>query len=275
MLNKLKLEAETISLEASTPGSLFNAVDRLPGFINLVRQHFVSSVGEEAPVDVPPTYSKLAKQIAAVPYTSLMNLKIYTPPGLTIPYLDYLKSLEEAEAILLDLPKKVIGPFSFWISQLLTNPHEMSSVRNHLQIKDMHLPDVDKLNQLIMKGIVGSDKETQMTYGKMVRRNRDWGQIEAILEELNHRMVGTDRKRIIADVSALTDNMDTLIQRIQEDPEEYAFSPQALKLLSNTCYSVAKVLESYAVFNYQLHLTTVAIEDTQLFLKKIVQPKAA
>lgn len=275
MLSKIKFESEFIALEAaSSTAGLLNALDRLPNFITIVKGQFLQFVGKDEPEEVPASYSKLAKKIAQVRYTDLAPLRVYTPPGLKTTYLDYLKSLEEAEKTILAIPKEVIGPFSFWIAQLLNNPQEMSSQRTHFEVKGLVLPDTEKLQKLIMKGVVGGDKQTEQPYSKVVGRNKDWGEIEQCLERLNHHMVGSDRKKIIQEVDVLTTNIDTLVERVKEDPEEYSFSGPALTLLSKTCYDVAKVLEAYSVYCYQLRLTTVAIEDTQKYLSSIVDKVA-
>jgi hypothetical protein len=270
VLKQLQLQCQTISLEAlDGPMGLYNAIEKLPPFLADVKSFFQKAVAEPN-IEIPSTYSKLAKKIATARYTDLTMLRVYVPAGLTIPYLDYLESLTSAEETILKIPADVLNPFSFYLAQLLTNPGELSSQRPVSNVKGFHVPDVDALNKKIMKGVNGADKTSERPYGQMVKRNADWGQIEKMLEDLNHHMVAEDRKGVVAKVEEITSLVDTLIARIQNKEEGYDVSGQTVGALAKVCYEVAQVLESYSVYVYQLRLTTVAIEDTQQYLDKVI-----
>jgi hypothetical protein len=268
---ELELEAQIISLEAvaGTEG-LFSAIDRLPKFVGLVRDQFIKFVGAESDEQLPVNYTKLARQIAVLRYSDLISTTVYVPPGLNVRYLDYIRSLETAEKDILGISGNVIGPFAVWIARLLSNPGELASQRDQLNVQGMVMPDLDAMRKCIMDGISGTDKTTERTYGKMVARNQDWGTIESRLDELNNHLIADERVKLIRQVNDLVDNIDLLVERVKGDAEEYQFSAPSLSLLADACYKVARVLELYAVYGYQLRLLTVAIHDTQKSLTRAI-----
>lgn len=271
MDNALAIELNIISMEAAGGlASLYQAVDRMPGFITAIRQSLTSSTTDENGDPIPATYSKLARRIAGSKYMDLQTLTVHTPPGLKGTYLDYLEALEEAEKTILAIPKAVVEPFTRWVAQLTNNPELLSSQRGMAGVKDLDLPDQVKLRGQIMHGIDGANKTTDRRYGEVIKRNADWGQIENKLEALNHNLIGAGRKKIATQVSDAVDMVENLIERIREDHEEYPVSEQSVALLAKTCFNVAKVLELYAVYCYQLRLLTVAIEDSQTYLEKVL-----
>lgn len=267
----LSTELNIISMEAAGGlASLYHAVDRMPGFLSSIRQSLVTSTTDENGEPIPANYSKLARRIAGSKYMDFVNMTIYVPPGMKGTYLEYLDSLEAAEKTVLAIPKTVVEPFIRWVASLTSNPEQLASQRGMQAVKDMAIVDQTKLREQIMHNIDGANKATDRRYGEVVKRNADWGQIENKLEALNHNLIGAGRKKIAQQVADAVDMVENLIERIKEDPEEYPVGEAAVTLLAKTCFNVAKVLELYAVYCYQLRLLTVAIEDSQTYLGKVL-----
>lgn len=68
----------------------------------------------------------------------------------------------------------------------------------------------------------------------------------------------------------ILDKLDRLIINTQQYPERYQLSGPMLDLLSHTSYAVAKELEFFSVYSYQLAAFLTALRDTERRLFNIL-----
>jgi hypothetical protein len=276
VLTKLKEKVDQISLEAlaGNAESVAQAVEHLPDMVDEANVHFAEAVAANDAELAPIKYSNLAKRLVSLKYTDLMNVPVFTPPGMRGSYLEHLANIEAVEPAVLALRHTVIAPFAVWVNLKLSNPGELNSVNGSLKIPGMTLPDNEELGKRLMANIAPSAHQSKVPYKQVIARNADWPKVEFKLEEINNKLLTTNRKELLREVKDLTDSLDLLITRMKEYPEEYKMSGQTVNLFAKTCYNVGRALELYSIYSYQVRLLTVAVEDTQKQLETYLNDEA-
>lgn len=265
MLTQLENQKNIISMEALTPSQTLSALtDRLPGFVSDVKQ-FLKDLFS---TDQEPAYNffdtkKIPTEIRKVNYTSLMPLRVYVPAGLKVTYLEYIAAMEQAQAVVDVLVKETLQPFNRWLAIQLGNPSNLAQLRSDRDISGFKLHDIEAVKKAIAVCFDPGSVETETTFGKVFKRAGDWHAAAEQLNDLNNRLIRIDRSVVSDLTDSIAVNLDVLLRRIDENPEEYKLSGNTLNVIAQMSYNMARECEFYSVYYYQLRALFQAFEDSE------------
>ena len=271
MLKSIRIQSETISLEALNGSQVFSAVSRrLPSFFADVKNFVTGLAAEEAPRLNLVDSRKVEKLLAKTNYATLRPVTVYTPIGLKADYLTYLNVLNQAVDISSALIPEILAPFNKWLAIQLTNPSALSSLRSGLDIPDYVVHNISILQKELGKCFSHGGVNSQYTYGEAVARNADWHAADTLINAMVIKRSSIKATEIVRLVEEVTANLDKLLQRINEEPEVYKLSGVTVDTISKICYNMGVEIEFYSVISYQLQAMQVAFADSCERLEKIL-----
>ena len=271
MLRALATQRNLISVETISPAAVHGAiVNAFPRFIEGVRTYANGLLAPSTPpvfnlVDIKSTSSYLLK----ANYVQLSPVSAFVPPGLTATYLEYISVMESCVDIVERIDHDVLQPFNTWIAVLLTNPNALNSLRATTDIPGLQWHDLAATRKAI-KECFNNSAITEIAYGKVVKRNTDFVEAAKRVNGLTERVSKIDRVHIMSAIESIVTGINRLIENVRSNPEQYQVSGATLDVLAKLTYRAAEEIEYYSVIAYQLQSLTVAINDTNLKLKRIL-----
>lgn len=240
----------------------------IPEFVKSLKNYLTrEGTTDQLTAQVVPSYRKVRKTVEKIDYSNLRETKIYIPAGLSVTFLEYQEALDQSVGICEKVLPEVLTPFSRWLAQGLSDPEKLRSVRGASGIDKFNPHNIDGALSDLGRCFKRGENRIKGKFGDYFARNKD---VKVVFEQHDDqigRMVKTDRKAIFAKVEEISDNLDTLIQRIDEDPDDYDFSQVNLDLLSKLSYTLAQEVQFYGTVHYQLTALNTALVDTQKVLK--------
>lgn len=271
-LESLRIQSEMISLESFNPSQAFKALtDRIPGYVNAVKTFFGNILDPvHAPVALVDGVAS-AKALQSLKYMDIRSNEVFVPTGLKVTYLQYLTALKDAEQVAEKLISETLSPLSMFLALALSEPARLQSLRG-MSIPNFRIHDIDKPKQAISNCFDRNGTVARVPLGQALARLTDWPEVVKEINELNTRFNRTSRQEVLRLVNEVTELLDRLVDRSTQEPDTYALSGANLGLLSKLCYNVAREIEFYSLFAYQLQLATIAITDTgKLIENKFVE----
>jgi alkylhydroperoxidase/carboxymuconolactone decarboxylase family protein YurZ len=265
----IERQQRTISLESSTLTNTISAVTtRLPGFVADVNT-FIRGLFdlEESTPKVLVGDSKLRAAIKDKLYTDLMDLPVYTPPGLSCSYVELVKTLSDSEEIASALLKDVLVPFNKWIATQLSSPDRLLSISS-AHIPGIHFHDIKRASKELADCYSNSSSQVEVKFGSVFKRNSEFFDAGSDLNTVMTRASQTNPALVREKIEEVTDNLNKLVERIEADPETYKVSGAVVKSLAEVAVSIAKECEFYSVFQYQLRAAVTAYADSEERLSK-------
>lgn len=265
MLDDLKYQRDVITLESSSgAAALEHAVGRLPDFFTNVRTAFSKYLAQPVTMlfqkrDVTSVAERTKNKV----YSELRGQEAFVPPGLKVDYLTYAQTLSEGAKQMRLIRQEVLVPFAGWLGTKLGNPASLAALTVNLDVSGLHLHAVEKLEKKIQIcfNTVGR-QEAVTTYGQVVKRNADWALLAKELDYLTTSFNDAQHKEIIDLVNRCTNQIDMLMQRMQEDPQQYKISPPAVAALANLSYQIACELEFYGLLRNRISELCHAVNST-------------
>lgn len=264
MLDSIRIESELISLEAFAPSQGLKAITaRLPSLVTKVSD-FVSEKFSSKPTEFRLVDSRASTQaLKVVNYGDIRTLQAFKSPGQSVPYLELIGVLESIQSELVDrLMPEALVPFDTWLAIQLTNPEQLSSVRNGAHIQGFVQHNVESFAKKLSACFDPKDPSTSTELGDLMRRNADWEVIVKRSNALAEKAMSLPRKEIVTITERITTNLNTLIERIRAEDSGYTLSGSTVAALASLCYNLAREIEFYSVFMYQVQLHSQALEDT-------------
>lgn len=265
MLDDLKYRRDVITLESKSGAeALQHAVGRLPDFFISVRAAFSAYLANPTiQLFVPAAAYSLKKFSDDKSYADLRKLEAYVPPGLSVDYLTYTEVLKDGAKQMQAIRQDVLLPFSSWLAHKLGNPSSLAAITVNLKVDGFHLHSVEKIEQRIQSCFNPHVKQESLTtYGNVVRRNADWVTLQKDMELLNTAFSDDYHRGVVDLVNRCTSQIDTLMRRMQEEPDVYKISPPAVAALANMCYQIARELEFYGILRNRIQELSHAINTT-------------
>lgn len=272
MLNQLRLQSDVIALEALAGNqALTQALTRLPLFLSDTKSFLNSYLA--APIKelfVKKDINWLALKIQRVNYATIRNQEMIVPPGMTSDYLTYAEALDAAVTAAAKLRIDVLNPYQRWLGQLLGNPAELTNMREGDVASGVKKSPVDSLLSKIHDCFNIKSTDMVRTYGQAIRRNADWTPLASLSLAIQANALSDDHLAIVRQVNDISDMMDRLLSRLQENKDEYKVSGPVLAALANTAYLVAKHIEFYGMMRHRVVEYNHALQQTIDRVKKLL-----
>ena len=122
-----------------------------------------------------------------------------------------------------------------------------------------------KQRDICLKGTAACFKDgstkAETTYGEVVDRNNDWGQIFPKVDGMTKTINSVSRTAVAKKMRECTEMLDVIMRKIERG--DFAnVSPQVAMNLSNGAFEVASELEFFAVTHYRVQAMAGAIDNT-------------
>lgn len=263
MLEQLQRDSAVISLEAQS-GQLSEAVGRLPDFFSGLKTAFTKYLAQP----LSSFFSRhditwFSREVQKVQYVGLREVEVFTPAGLKVDFLTYAQVLTGATKSALTLKQDVLIPFTKWLGAKLGSPTSLNALTGNLAIAGYHPHDTEKLQKQISDCFVSSGKlEVVAPYAAAIKRNGDWAPLSKDVAELLSAFSDAHHKEIVGLVNEATGLMDTLLRRIQEEPDVYKLSPATLQALATIAYQIGCEIEFYGLLRHRVDEFGKALDDS-------------
>jgi hypothetical protein len=273
MLDQLRYKRDVITLESNSgAAALESAVNRLPDFFSTVRSAYAEYLAKPlTSLLVKRDIKWISDKVVKKPYTDLRSLECFTPPGLKVDYLTYGHALNDGAKAMNKLKGDVLMPFNAWLGVKLGNPQSLTSLTTNLGIKDYEPHNTDKLEKAIQACFHTTGRhEVTASYGDVVKRNADWAELGKVCDQLETTFNDTTHQEILDLVNRTTAQMDRLMQRMAEEPENYKISPATLQALATVSYDIGRELEFYGLLRQRISEFSKAVRDTTIKLEDLI-----
>lgn len=266
-MEQLKQSHQQVSLEDF---GIFEKVKAVPShfdnFARDVKQFIQERLGKEGfrPVQLDiRAYKPFTEKYN---YASAIVLDVYVPPGLTpdlklgvLEYADVL--INQFDAEINGLIPSILKPTFRWMAKLLADPQNLSSVRDSLEDSGIILNDLKGRREAIAKCLKGNNASDRMAYGKAFRRHGDMLETVKFVNELNTKLATVSRNEINELVSEIAKAVDALIEKLEQNREEYAVNGRTIRDIAALLLKVAEHVEFYATFTFLVQSLTKTMED--------------
>lgn len=230
--------------------SLFGSMDNL---IEKYLSKFDATFGLGGYVYTPNFYN-------GVLYTEIMDMEVPVPMGLNVPWLKYVQQLEVAETHARVIIKDVLKPFSAYIAERVNMPDKMI---NKSDFFSLNIPkNYEKTATDLAKSLSGNRDTRRIS--DCISNITEMSKVESILNDLNIKYKEYKVDDVYALYSDISDDMENVIASLSHND----ISGATAKSISNATIDVAKFLEFYANYCWQLESMSNAVKATKELIKK-------
>ena len=254
-------EALTLSQEAmSFTADIDNVRQKLPNFFkgvtNFVEDKLNALRQRESAVDRGLFY----KAKDANDYMKLRNKKVPVPAGLNTTYLKHLDTLERNQEFADTLMAEVLIPTEKFLGGLLDKPDNMKSQIESTLISEIARRDIEDAKSE-MHDDFSKDQAQQRPYGDVVKRQGDWDELYKRMDALEKRIENNDPINTVDMVTTISEYLDVIIERLEEDPETYNMSGVTISSLTKLTYLIATEVEFMSVHTFMYKELKTSVEE--------------
>lgn len=267
--NELFDAERSISMEAELLGigrAATEFADKLRGYLSGVKKYIVgvfTPLENERIISFKQDHG-IRKKLEATNYVNMVEINIYIPPGLVVPWVDYLDVLEDSQDLADTILTDVLRPAIVYFSQLLGTPETLATI-NPISAAQTIGNREEKITA-IRKRIGDSFQQGQTLdrgkYGQYFKRHADWAETSSRVGDLIDKITITNPRTVSKSVSELTRLMDTLIIRMKQNPEHYSVSGVKAADLAKIAMNLGKEVEFFAGHFYLIQQAAAAMDET-------------
>lgn len=210
-------------------------------------------------------FKKFSAAVNKIPFSSMVDLRVFTPPGMTGTYLNLFTVLVECQEFGEQTLNESLRPFKVWAGSAYNDPEKLRSIRTDQSFKTISPDAVSKR----LADVCGFHGVTTRPYGDCFERNGDWEELHKKVEELfskypavNVETFDNETKETARLVGMLTNQISLLgVDKVSQEVAEQ---------LGTACYDLARQVEFYAVYNTVMRASLTALKDTMDHFKKNV-----
>lgn len=264
----MEQQARIISLEGlNLRASLSVVTTVLPKFFKNVS--IAVSGLMEAPTNLQSVKKPNFADIRKIPYAVHRKTLVNGPQGLRTDYATYGAAVYQAALLSSKLLSDQLYPFRTWVSTLLADPTKLNSQ----SVGKSGVVDFGSELKSVQDSLTGcinrEDPTTKFQYGDLVRQNSTWELHYANMNDsitLYNRVGHRQALDAVADITSL---LDTLMERIKDEPENYVMSGPVAAELSKVCLQMANLVEFYSITGFLLAEAVGALNLTFDSLKAL------
>lgn len=265
--SELQTQYEIITLESQSTGTITSLVKNIPSFVRGVKSFVSNLFSFDDSVSLFTKDTSLANALKKTNYMQVKDRMVPIPIGLKVSYDEYFTVLDKQVKGISFLPE-LLQAFKQWISLLLSDPKQLSSINVGVVVKTFKINDVTKLSAELSKCFDVTKGTTQTPFKNVFKRMADWDTLSTRLKEYDNFISDTVSKDvIISEIGEITTILDRLFDNIEKNKVEYNVSKQTVSAIADTAFQIAKECEFYSVFYYNVLVLIKAFEDTQKILK--------
>jgi hypothetical protein len=253
-ITKLRLAMEIIGTRAGEEGNngvgilLQHGAGLMESFNGIVDGLKTFFTATPSTAFLPDDYKRVEKTLHNVSYGAITNIGMPVPEGFKgdlIGYASYLqKSVDacsEVNIVLDDLYRVV--------SVCLTNPTMPQETSLPGQQKEKKI-GVEELKKEATKFFDPNSSNTNLPFGKVIRRNSDWPLVVRETTALEEALARFNKKILLEKAKKLDVVIEKLIKQRKNKPE-FAIDTAWLKYVAEQTYHIAVMLEFSAVTYYR------------------------
>ena len=252
-----ELESDLIALQNRDFPAIFSAEDRdarsdIRSFGEKVSRFFRNLITREGINIRLLSESRIPKSMEKISYSDARDVKIIVPKGFMGPYKDYLEAIEPiAQGPIASLQEDVLDEFLDFLGTMINDPERLRSQRHSGLLETLQQRDIEQHQEKIGE-FYGRDQAERRRYGELVGRQSDWKDITKLWNNVVTELQQIPRKTIEDKTEQASDLLETLSEKLDEDPEIYNLSGISAENLTNMSYGVAFEVEFYSIFTYML-----------------------
>lgn len=268
----LETQYKMISMEATAVSQVLEVLPKkLPAFVSDVKGFISNFMGGDAPA-MPSSFFSPEKKVVglmkSLPYSAMVDVSVFVPAGLSGTYDDYLDMLEVGQSYAEDLLKDTLGAGMRWIAALLSEPENLQRVSGTPEFRKIVWHDLEAYQKGMAKITSKKDASDSAKLGEVIPNVAAWPQVCKRMEEIQSRYASISRTDLIDAVTDLTGALETLMHRAEIEPDVYKLSSRTMKEIADVSYQLAREVEFFSVYSFQLEQMSNALNDTQEHLLK-------
>lgn len=270
---KLRYASESLN-DAITKGfsTLSEAATKLKGIMPGIIQGF--SATKEAVVlpDIVPLdkYQKaFLSEIESVPYTELRELRAFVPEGVSVTYLEYLKTLVPVTTYLKDIQRDVTSPYLFLLAQMVSDVNANISTKSEQATYEKLKSVRDEAYASLAKLYEKNSYKAVTKVGSVVERNADWKDVFTQLKSCVINVESVNRESIARQVKQCTDYLEIIYQNLSKDNAK-STSQEAAQNLAAGAYEVAQQLQFFSTTYYRVLALNGSVKNTIEHIQKSI-----
>lgn len=182
-----------------------------------------------------------------LPYLTVAENEIYQPRGLKTDLLTYARYLHDEMVHTLTIDERVISPFNLWISGVIEDPAKLKELAK----LNIEYSDVAKRRKELAKYVDVTSEQTTGDYGDIIRRNKDWGEIVTLVNEITELSTKTNLDRIKKKIESMKAHTENLVNVIEASSDVIEFSKASINNLSEETLSIALEIEFHGLMLHQ------------------------
>lgn len=260
-LSEVELQLRMVSLESNHPtGSLESLTHRLTSIMRGVRSFFEGLTGD-APLKLDSVrYQGAARRLKQVDYVSLRELSVPVPLGLIVNYPQYLDSLKQSQDGALSQLSGNLQQFHGWLARLLSQPELLRSIRTQDGFQNT-VGDRAGLERRLVACFREGAGHSERPFGEVFQRVGEWTEVAEQTNRLVEFYNRLDRRVLMGKVEAVSDLLTALTDRVESGDPAYVVSHTIHRHLSDATFEMAKQVEHYSSYSYQLARLVVSLND--------------
>lgn len=212
-------------------------------------------------------FKRFASMVNKIPYSSMTDLRVFCPPGMSTTYLKLFTILVDAQKYGERTLNESLRPFKLWCGAAYNDPTKLQTIRKTEAFK---LFSPDQISKQLASACSFQGTTTR-PYGDCFERNGDWDGLQQKVEELfahypavNVETFDQETKETARLVGMLTNKISLL--------GKDKVSQEVAEQLGASCFELARQIEFYAVYNTVMRSSLAALKDTMdHFDKKVLK----
>ena len=197
-------------------------------------------------------------------FLELKDVAIYKPIGLSSTFLELVTLFDKYQDTGIRLDETHLKPFNVWLITLISNPDDLSKLTSKDILRFNKSQDIIDEFAKCFKGKDGLDSGR---YGELLKRNKDWDEIENLTGTLTELAASKNMKTINESLDNAVTLVNDLIENIQTNTT-IDVSKVVLKELSESIYNLAQLSNISSLYLTKLTATVQALEDNHSRLQE-------
>lgn len=261
-----------IALESGVLSNMVQSIKNIfPDMIGNLRASF--SQTENLPtieIKLTPDQKFLVKEINNFKYIDIAELSTQVPEGFVGNYIDYSKVLIKVIDEISDIEKRILQPYSVYLSTFLTNKEAKFNTKDQTRVYDNFRKVRENLIKDIGHFFKDSSNISKVKIGQVVKRNGDFNTVYNETNIISKKITSINLKNVNDNIKRCLDMLDIIIKRIQDNDIEHV-SPEVTQNLAFGAYEVAREIEFFSVVYYKVLALTTSVDATTIKVNNYIK----